>query len=359
MRPTMTARRTPVRSATSYWVSPSTALTRGSTANCCGWSSSGSKRSAKRRLAEVPNAESMRSEKLVARLDSAFDCDVVVVGAGPIGLSTACALRHHGVSCRIIERRAGPRDSSRANNLWSRPQELLATVGLRDGIAERSHAVRTTHVLQDGRPLDSVHIDEVASPYPAALYTGQDIIESTFVDELAARGTAVERERVLRRLDQDATGVDLTVSDADDEQAAVERIRCRYVVGADGSSGSVADALGLDIPTEAFEDRATRQIDVRLRWRRSTERDRLWFFLYHHGFAGVMPIWGDRHRLFFLEDDAEIPERDPTLEEMQDRARQVIGDETIELSDPVWTSYGRFRARRRRPLRRRAGAARR
>ena len=34
-----------------------------------------------------------------------FDADVIVVGAGPVGLTTGCALRHHGVQCLILEER--------------------------------------------------------------------------------------------------------------------------------------------------------------------------------------------------------------------------------------------------------------
>ena len=67
---------------------------------------------------------------------AAYDADVIVVGAGPVGLTTGCALRHHGVDCLILEERTEPQAYSRANNLWARPQELLASIGLRDVLAE-------------------------------------------------------------------------------------------------------------------------------------------------------------------------------------------------------------------------------
>ncbi len=63
-----------------------------------------------------------------------FDVDVIIVGGGPIGLTTACALAHHGVTFRLFEQRHEPRAHSRANNLWARPQELLASIGLRDAL---------------------------------------------------------------------------------------------------------------------------------------------------------------------------------------------------------------------------------
>ena len=85
-----------------------------------------------------------------------------------------------------------------------------------------------------------------------------------------------------------------------------------------------------------------RQVDARLSWRRSTDFDHLWFFYYPRGFCGVLPVWGGYHRLFFLADDAGIPDRDPTLEEMQAIAREVTRDETLTLTDPIWLTHSRF-----------------
>lgn len=60
-----------------------------------------------------------------------------------------------------------------------------------------------------------------------------------------------------------------------------ERLRCRFLVGADGLEGNVRKAVGLDFEAEKFEGRANRQMDARLTWRRSTDPGQLWFFYYH------------------------------------------------------------------------------
>ena len=66
---------------------------------------------------------------------SSYDVDVIVVGAGPIGLTTACALGHHGVKTRVFEERTQPKPHSRANNVWARGLELLHGIGVRDAMA--------------------------------------------------------------------------------------------------------------------------------------------------------------------------------------------------------------------------------
>ncbi len=277
----------------------------------------------------------------------AFDADVIVVGAEPIGLVTACALRHHGVNVRLLEERTDAKPNSRANNVWARPQELLHGIGVRDALAERSHVIRKQTVFLNGKPLDQVPLDEVASPFAKVLYSGQDVIETTLSEQLEARGGVVERGRKVTTVDQDADGVTVTVAASSKENGkegdgAEKRLRCRYLVGADGTAGTVRKSLGLDFETVKLPGRVNRQIDARLRWQRSTNADQLWFFVYHHGFAGVLPVWEGYHRMFFLEDDSGVPDRNPTLEELQAHAREITGDATLTFSDPIWLSHSRF-----------------
>ncbi len=269
-----------------------------------------------------------------------YDAEVIVVGAGPVGLTTGCALRHHGVECLILEERTEVRAYSRANNLWARPQELLASVGLRDAIAERAYPIRLVNFFMNGTPTTPIRIDDVTSPHPQVLYSGQDVIETTLIETYEGRGGRMQRGGKVVSVAQDGDGVTVTVRRLDD--GPEERLRCRYLVAADGAKSTVRPLLDLDFEPERFEGRMNRQVDAKLSWRRSLEPDQLWFFYYERGFCGVMPVWGGYHRLFFLADDAGVPDRDPTLDEIQAVAREVTGDETLTLSDPQWLTHSRF-----------------
>lgn len=271
---------------------------------------------------------------------TAYDSDVIVIGAGPVGLTTGCALRHHGVGCLILEERADTSKYSRANNLWARPQELLASIGLRDALAAQSYGIRTVNTLMNGVPTTPLRVDQVASPYPQVLYSGQDVIETTLIETFEGRSGKLERGCKVVDVSSDETGVTVTFKRGDD--APEERRRCRYLVAADGAKSTVRPLVGLDFTSEHFEGRMNRQVDARLSWRRSLEPDQLWFFYYEKGFCGVLPVWGGYHRLFFLQDDAGVPDRDPTLDEIQALGRAVTGDETLTLTDPIWFSHSRF-----------------
>ncbi|MEG9527293.1 MAG: FAD-dependent monooxygenase [Hyphomicrobiales bacterium] len=269
-----------------------------------------------------------------------YDADVIVVGAGPIGLTTGNALRHHGVSCLILEERTEVKAYSRANNLWARPQELLAGIGLRDALAENSYAIHTINFFVNGTPTTPIPITDVASPYPKVLYSGQDVIERTLSGEFETRGGRLDRGCTVTGIDQDKAGV--TVMLRRGEDGPEERRRCHYLVAADGAKSTIRPMLGLDFKPERLPNCMNRQVDARLSWRRSLDPDQLWFFYYERGFAGILPVWGGYHRLFFLADDAGVPDRDPTLDEMQAVAREVTGDDTLTLSDPQWLTHSRF-----------------
>ena len=276
-----------------------------------------------------------------------FDTDIIIIGGGPVGLTTACALAHHGVNFRIFEQRRHPKPNSRANNLWARPQEMLASIGVRDALAEKAYRITQINTLLNGKTVDPIAIADVKSPYPDVLYSGQDVIETILANRVHASGAAVERGRKVVGFEEDGDGITVTVAtvsetDEHETEGPTQQLRCRYLVGADGDKGFVRKALGLDFTAEKLPDCINRQVDAKLRWRRSTDFDHLWFFYYPRGFCGVLPVWGGYHRLFFLSDDTGLPDRDPTLEEMQAVAREVTQDETLTLSDPIWLTHSRF-----------------
>lgn len=58
---------------------------------------------------------------------------------------------------------------------------------------------------------------------------------------------------------------------------------------------------------------------------------------------GVLPFYNNTWRLWIFEDDEDIPDRVPTLEEIQTSARRITGYPTLTLGDPVWLSHGRMK----------------
>src|ERR1700754_2214322 len=82
-----------------------------------------------------------------------MDVDVLVVGAGPVGLAMACGLLQHGISVRVIDQAAAPATTSRANFVHARGSEVLDRLGALDGLPEESVPVMTITTYAGDRPM--------------------------------------------------------------------------------------------------------------------------------------------------------------------------------------------------------------
>ncbi|HEY9343990.1 MAG TPA: FAD-dependent monooxygenase, partial [Inquilinus sp.] len=119
---------------------------------------------------------------------------VLIVGAGPVGLTLAAELTRYGVPVRIVDKASARTDKSKALVLWSRSLELLERAGgvdrfLAAGI--KAHGVR----ISNGRQLiGAVGFDQVESPYPFALMIPQNETERLLETRLEELGCRVERQ---------------------------------------------------------------------------------------------------------------------------------------------------------------------
>ncbi|WP_370375224.1 FAD-dependent monooxygenase [Streptomyces laculatispora] len=80
------------------------------------------------------------------------DVDVLVVGAGPVGLTAAAELRRHGVDCRIVDRLAAPKPYAKAIGILPRTLEVWDTMGLVRGVLDHAVPHLGQLVFIDGKP---------------------------------------------------------------------------------------------------------------------------------------------------------------------------------------------------------------
>lgn len=163
--------------------------------------------------------------------------DVLIVGAGPTGLTLACDLARRNVDHRIIERSSLYHVASRAKGIQPRSLEVVDDL-------EAVHYIIDTGVVDlpvryytaDGRSVDKPAITVAASPeletpYRDPVWIAQYDVEKALRDQYAVLGGQVELGMEAVELVQDVDGVTVTVNSPQGE----EKIRARYVVGADGA----------------------------------------------------------------------------------------------------------------------------
>src|SRR5438309_2064699 len=92
--------------------------------------------------------------------------EILVVGAGPVGLAMASELARHGTPCRIIDTAPEPASTSRALAIFPRTLEIFENMGVVEAILSAGHRLSCINVYAAGRRLAHLSLSEIDSPYP-------------------------------------------------------------------------------------------------------------------------------------------------------------------------------------------------
>ncbi|MFB6616002.1 FAD-dependent monooxygenase [Streptomyces sp. NPDC056367] len=177
--------------------------------------------------------------------------DVLVVGAGPVGLTAAVELRRRGVSCRIVDRLPERLPFAKAVGIQPRTLELWDRMGLVRTALEAAVPLSGQLAYVNGveQPrLEMVMPPEIPYGFAALPQYETERILAEFLSRL---GTGVERGAELVSFTQDADGVTSRVRTP---SGAEEEVRTRFLVGCDGAHSIVRKGLGLTFEGGALPD---------------------------------------------------------------------------------------------------------
>jgi len=264
--------------------------------------------------------------------------DVLIVGAGPTGLSLAITCRRFGLAVRIIDRAAEPSRVSKALAVWSASLEALDSMGVIEDFLAAGERMHELAIGWGARRLATMAVGVgIDSPYPFPLLLPQSRTKQLLAQRLAALGVTVERGVELTGLAQDKEGVSATLCGADGQEQVA---RARYLVGCDGARSRVRRSLGVafDGTTEPatfllcdarIEGGAMDPASIQLCWQR---RGTIALFPVEHG------VW----RVFAMRQSGT--DEPATLAELQAQLDRH-GPGGLRLRDPSWLSTFRINAR--------------
>ncbi len=183
-----------------------------------------------------------------------IEVPVLIVGGGPVGLTTSILLSRFGVASRLVERHPGTAFHPKARNINMRTMEVFRQCGVEDTVRAAGLAIERTVYLIWAESLAGREIERrvprrsnTFGDAPSAVrhcLCAQDDLEPAlrqYAESLAPGTIAFGTE--LTNFDQDATGVSATVRDADGER----QIRAKYMIAADGARSRVRPALGIPL----------------------------------------------------------------------------------------------------------------
>ncbi|MEE6135491.1 FAD-dependent monooxygenase [Mycobacterium sp. 050128] len=266
--------------------------------------------------------------------------EVLVVGAGPVGLVAGCELARRGIRVRVIDKLAAPTDQSRAIAVHSRSLDMYSRMGIIDEMVSTGVKATAMRMYAGSSRLFHVPLSVVDSAFPFSLVTAQTETERVLTEYLESLGVTIERGVELVALKQDDAGAHLTLRHAD---GVTELLTTPWVIGADGARSTVRKLVGTKLAGSFVGERfLLGDVDAE----HQLDRDSMYTFFAPDGPVVVLPMREGRMR--FLAEIHDAPgaplNLHPTQDELQTILDQRVGG--IHLLTSHWlTSFEVHHAR--------------
>jgi 2-polyprenyl-6-methoxyphenol hydroxylase-like FAD-dependent oxidoreductase len=266
---------------------------------------------------------------------------VLIVGAGPTGLTLACELARRRISFRLIEAAPGPQPGSRGKGLQPRTLEAFDDLGIVDRVIANGRLampMRSTapggQVIQSNIEPPSVRPD---IPYPTTLITPEWRVEEALRFRLAEFGGAVEFGTALESFDQSDEGVTAVIV----KEGRSETATSCWLVGCDGGHSIVRKQAAIVFEGETREDVRMIVADVEAV---GLARDFWEIWSQEEGLVSLCPLPSTDA---FQYQASIAPGQNPelSLANMQMILEHRSGRRDIRLHEPSWASLWRANVR--------------
>ena len=261
-----------------------------------------------------------------------YDTDVLVIGAGPTGLTLAASLAARGVATTVVDRQAAGANTSRAAVVNARSLEVLEHLDVARRLVKEGVQAPLFTIRDRGRVLIPIDFSGLPTEYPYSLMVPQSTTERLLLERLEELGGSVLRPKTVTGIDQDPDGVTATFDDGD-------VIRARYVVGADGIHSVVREQAAIAFDGSVYDESFV-LADVRLAG--DAPHDEVILYWATAGLTVVAPLPDGTYRI--VAPAADAPE-EPSAQFVQRILDSRVGADRLIVTDVIWGS--RFRVHHR------------
>jgi 2-polyprenyl-6-methoxyphenol hydroxylase-like FAD-dependent oxidoreductase len=268
---------------------------------------------------------------------------VLIVGAGPTGLTLACELARSGVPFRLIEAALGPQSGSRGKGVQPRSLEIFDDLGIVDRVLVNG---RTAMPLRSTAPDGRVTVgggepqtlkDRPDIPYTTSLLTPQWRVEEALRLRLAELGGAVEFGATLSSFEQSDGGVTAAVV----KGGETEMVTAHWLIGCDGGHSIVRRLAGIAFEGETRETMRMIVADVEVD---GLDRDAWHMWRHAEGVVTLCPL-PSTNAFQYQASIAPGQSPEPGRANMQAILDRRTGSTGIRLHEPEWSSLWRANIR--------------
>jgi 2-polyprenyl-6-methoxyphenol hydroxylase-like FAD-dependent oxidoreductase len=262
-----------------------------------------------------------------------MDTDVLIIGAGPTGLTAAIALAQQGLRTIVLEAQASGQNTSRAAVIHAHTLEKLDSLDVTRRLVAQGLQSQQFTIRDRDRVLVPVRFDRLQTPHPYTLMLSQAETEAILRQRLSELGGEVRWNSPVARVEQDAQSVTAHLGDG-------TVLAARYMVGADGMHSRVRQDAGIAFEGETYSESFT-LADVRLTG--GVPREEVMLFFALEGIVVIAPLPHGVFRIVATTDSApEVPDI-AFVQNLLDRRGPAFNP--VRITEVVWGS--RFRVHHR------------
>lgn len=253
--------------------------------------------------------------------------DLVIVGAGPVGLMCAYLGQLCGLSIVVVDKSDGPLEVGRADALNARTLQLLELADLFNELYPLGKTCNTSSVWADGKFISrqSQWWEELEGClHKHFLMLGQSHVEKLLDTKLKETGSAVRRSRSIENIELNESGCLTTLSDG-------ERIQSKYLIGADGSRSFVRNHF--EIPFEITRPQIVWAVIDGIIETDFPKVPEIIVFQAETSDVAWIPREGEIDRFYVRMDS-----KDFSLEEATEKINRALHPHTLSFRKIVWFS---------------------
>ncbi|WP_433492879.1 FAD-dependent oxidoreductase [Nocardia grenadensis] len=249
--------------------------------------------------------------------------DVLIVGAGPVGLTAAVVLTRLGHDVVIVDSQAEGANTSRAAVVHPHTLELLEPYGVTQSLVDRGLHTPDFTIRDRDQVLIAVPFDRLPTVYPYTLMISQADTEKFLLRRLTELGVPVRRPVEVTTVIQDADLVTVTLSDG-------AQLRARYLIGADGLHSTVRDQAGIGFIGGSYAESFS-LADVRVSG--GVPKDEVILYFSPAGLIVVAPLPDGMYRIVATVDEAphepDVAFVQRLLDERGPKAQPAVVEEVV------------------------------
>lgn len=258
---------------------------------------------------------------------------VLIVGAGPTGLSMAIELERFGIPFRIIDKSIKPVSTSNALAVQPRTLEVWDDLGLITSALARGNRIDANNIFFSKTECLTINLNHIDSLYPFILALSQHHTEALMLEYLREKNIPIEMSTDLIDIYEETKGVTATLKH---ENGTNEKIHANWLIACDGGRSLVRTKLNIAFPGKELSDHF---VLADLKIKSEMKKNQVYGFMGSKDILFIIHFDNEYSRIIAnVTDDPELHEaKSLTLSQIQ----RLISERSfmpMEIEEPIWTS---------------------